>query len=509
MGGKAIKDVRPLKYEELNSTYKWVQNNILPILGLESNDVIPTGSFLKKSKNQTYGDIDIAINAKKYLNEGIEFNKISLSIDLILKESGFETTLLKGFDQVSVKIPINGDEKNGFSQVDLMPTPDLKWAKFIYHSPNLAEDESKYKGAVRNALLMSLVSEPSKDITKLFEGKIEEYNSLSIRFSTGLWNIKRSFMGKKGQIIKNGIVLDSEFISNNPQDIIDIALGEGYKIDAANSFETLWEIIHKKDFINKNKLNEIIHKFKENLKSMQQDIPEETIKKYSKVLNEGIQDILKPKLLSNDQINSWKNLEEKIEKYIVVFKYDDPNVYYITKRNNFKSIELCQCHSGYGNYIGCYNARCYSFENLSSYAKSDCIKEIKEKFKLKFDIDFYEDNNKFMIELLDENDKISKFKRLKIGQFIKEWRDKNEVHTYVTAWTYWNGNNHKTLVLNSEIGNNNIEEVNDAKQKAILFEFPEDINVSRGAIQSKETDNYIFTTTIYADDPWITSVEEK
>ena len=35
MGGKAVKDVRPLKQEEVKPTYEWVVNNMLPLLGLE------------------------------------------------------------------------------------------------------------------------------------------------------------------------------------------------------------------------------------------------------------------------------------------------------------------------------------------------------------------------------------------------------------------------------------------------------------------------------------------
>ena len=225
----------------------------------------------------------------------MKFEEVSEAINQILNEEhGFETTLLKGFDQVSVKVPICGDESKGYAQVDLMPSPDLKWAKFMYHSPNLAEGESKYKGAARNALLMAIVSESTKEVTKLFEGKAEEYTSLAIRFPTGVWNIKRSFMGKKGNLVQKGTVLGSEFITNDPQDVIDIALGEGYKPASANSFETLWEIIHRKDFIHKARLNEIMTKFQVNLKSMQQDLPLEVAEKYP-FLVEGIGDVLKPK----------------------------------------------------------------------------------------------------------------------------------------------------------------------------------------------------------------------
>jgi len=296
MGGKAVENVRPLKQDEIKPTYKWVEENILPILALEKQDALPVGSYGKKPKEETSGDIDIVINAKKFMTNGLKFEDIATAIDCVLnEENNFETKLLKGFDQVSVSVPICGDLKNGYAQVDLMPSPDLKWAKFMYHSPNLAENESKYKGAVRNALLMALISESTKEITKLFEGQAEEYSSLAIRFPTGVWNIKRSFMGKKGNLIKKGIILESEFITREPQDVIDLTLGEGYGIGAANSFETLWEVIHRKDFIHKNKINEIISKFKANLKSMMMEPPIETMNKYPKIFEQKIEDIFKPK----------------------------------------------------------------------------------------------------------------------------------------------------------------------------------------------------------------------
>jgi hypothetical protein len=282
MGGKAVKDVRPLRSNELKPTYEWVEQNIFPLIGIESTETMPIGSYGKKPINETSGDIDVAIDATKFINEGIKLEEVSQSINFIIKEYGLETNYLKGFEQVSIKAPICGDENNGFAQVDLIPSPNLNWAKFMYHSPNLSENESNYKGAVRNALLMALVSEPTKEITKLFEGQAQEYVSLAIRFPTGVWNIKRNFMGKKG-LVKKGTAVESHFISNNPQDVIDIALGEGYKIDSANSFETLWEIIHREDFVNKSLLNEIMSKFLVNLKSMQQQAPEEAVNKYPNI----------------------------------------------------------------------------------------------------------------------------------------------------------------------------------------------------------------------------------
>jgi hypothetical protein len=285
MGGNLIKESIPIEKIELLPTYNWVIKNILSLFGLTEKDCIPIGSFMKK--NEPSGDIDIAIDCNKFLKEGLKFNEITESFNLILEENGIHSVILKGFDTISIAAPICGNIKRGYAQIDLMPILDLNWAKFIYHSPNLSENESNYKGAVRNALLLAIVSESTKKDFKLNEGKIEEYSSLAIRFNTGLWNIKKSFLGKSGKIIKIGVPINEKFITKNPQDIIDISFGKGYKIQSANSFETIWEIIHKKDFIHKDKLNEIMSKFKVNLKSMMQNIPKEAIKKYPQIFNGG------------------------------------------------------------------------------------------------------------------------------------------------------------------------------------------------------------------------------
>lgn len=319
MGGKAVKDVRPLKQNEVQLVYEWVQSDIFPLIGITNEDACPIGSFGKKPLDETSGDVDIALSADVFINEGIEFSDIAKSINFILEEAGYETTFLKGFDQVSIKAPIQeftneGLKTHGHAQVDLMPVSDLRWAKFMYHSPNLKEGESKYKGAVRNALLMALISESTKEVTKLFEGKAEEYSSLAIRFPTGVWDIKRSFMGKKGKLVKKGQVLESEFITREPQDVVDLALGEGYGVGAANSFETLWEVIHRKDFIHKKRMNEIMSKFKVNLKSMRMETPEDALKKYPKIF-ESIRNDVEKKVKDLVTTHGVKKFEDSEFKY--------------------------------------------------------------------------------------------------------------------------------------------------------------------------------------------------
>lgn len=357
MGGKAIKEVRSLNQDEIKRVYKWVCENIFPIIGITEENVCPIGSFGKKPEKELSGDIDIAISSEIFINEGMKFSEIASSINLILKETGYETKFLKGFEQISLKAPIQKFENNnliteGYAQVDLIPVINLEWAKFMYHSPNLKENESKYKGAVRNALLMSIISESTKEVSKLFEGKEEEYNSLAIRFPTGVWDIKRSFMGKKGKIVKKGKILESEFITNKPQDVIDLAFGEGFKKETANSFETIWEVIHKKDFIHKKRLNEIMSKFKVNLKSMMQQIPEEAIKKYPKIFEE----FLTYTGPSEDPLGIYKNPKriDGFDKDVKAFLDSEGNMYIEDYQGDWLHKDMAEelRRKGIINYVG-------------------------------------------------------------------------------------------------------------------------------------------------------------
>jgi len=325
MSGKLLENVKPIKQGELFETYEWVKNNVFPIIDIKPENATPIGSFNKKPINEESGDIDIAIDISEAYKK-MKLNEISSLLYDKLSEH-FETKYIKGFDQVSIKAPIRGDEKFGFVQVDLMPTRDLNWSKFMYHSPNLKEGESKYNGALRNLLLFSIITESYFIENKLYEGQVEEYNALVIRLPSGVWDVRKSLRGKTG-LIKTPKILEAEFITRDPKDVIRIALGEGYNIKSANSFETLWEIIHKKHFIHKNVLEKIINKFHKNIKKANIDPPKEAIKKYPHIF-EGVLKLLKPKrkidivrqlpkdppeVVKNMNIN-LKKLEDLIEKY--------------------------------------------------------------------------------------------------------------------------------------------------------------------------------------------------
>lgn len=195
------------------------------------------------------------------------------------------------------------------------------------------------------------------------------------------------------------------------------------------------------------------------------------------------------------------------KKYIVLEKtYVSDGRFYITRRSNFETVNLCDCFDNYGQIIGCYGAKCYSFDNSDSDAAKDCLRELYEHFG----IEYSDDDLLFSIEevLNGENDLLVEVDEEKINEFIKNWKENNETHTEVDAWTYWDGRNYRTVILQSDFGFEDVREIDDEKQDAILSELPENPYTEK-PVEQLETENFIFTFSRYADNPWYCEVIEK
>ena len=205
------------------------------------------------------------------------------------------------------------------------------------------------------------------------------------------------------------------------------------------------------------------------------------------------------KSLTESQKREFQNwlseieLEDKFENYIVVSINNSDEYACITKRDNFETVNLCDCFGNHGQKCSCYDSGCYSIDNSSCDAKSDLIFFLSDRFT---DIDF----NDFDFDNIEDE---------YLKSVVAQWRKDQEVHTEVTAWTYWDGNNHKTLCLATDFGNPDCEELDEEESKQILKEFTGSVYVESGASASEKCDNYTFTTTLWASDPWICSVEKN
>ena len=278
--GNAISDSRPFEQEEIPGTIEWIEKNVFPTLGINGvgDDAAILGSAGKKLPGVTSGDIDMALSADKIAgNLGASLSDVIFKLNEALESLGLDTAMNVGLKQISIGAPIDGDYKNGTGQVDFMLSRDLKWSTFMYHSPDFTKDESKYKGAYRNILLMSIIGKSFYEITKQTEGgETAEYEAYVIRLNKGVFKVRKSFEGKKG-LIKNAKLLkefDKE-ITNAPDDITDILFDNDVKAKDIMTYENLKALLESASFKFTDKVSDILEEFKKKLVQNKLPLPED------------------------------------------------------------------------------------------------------------------------------------------------------------------------------------------------------------------------------------------
>jgi hypothetical protein len=204
--------------------------------------------------------------------------------------------------------------------------------------------------------------------------------------------------------------------------------------------------------------------------------------------------------------NEFEENSELLEKWIVVSIGDRIK---ITLRDNFEKKNLCDLYSEYGQKVGHYNAGDYHFDNSSSDAIRDCNRALVEAGLLKNtnEIVWYLDNEDACIEdLYGENDE---FDKEAIEAFAKKWREDNESCTEVTAWTYHDSRNFRSIVIESYTGNTDGFELGEEESSKILAQMPGEAPNIEGTNESVETEDYIFEFDRWATNPWFCYVENK
>ena len=246
-GGAAV-DGRRILQSEVPSIIDKV-DEILSGLGLvrgEDWDVI--GSAGKKKEGDTSGDIDICIRRdrmKEVLGSGDGRLDVYNDLGKYLAGLGYDRQKVS-FDQVSFGMPINGDDD--VVQVDFELSRSLEWSRFAKYSPDYRKDESKYKGHVRNILMMCIVKYCFKKTIKrvtldddtVVDGEIEAY---VIRLADGLYKTRKNWFAKNGVNMNKTENLMHEYdelIADTPQGFIDLIFNDG-KIEDFISFETLFD----------------------------------------------------------------------------------------------------------------------------------------------------------------------------------------------------------------------------------------------------------------------------
>jgi hypothetical protein len=289
-GGAAIKTSRRIREDEFPKTLETIKDLLFPILGIDpekmGEDYIVIGSIgKKKNPSDTSGDLDIGYNGESFARRnGIDYKGCSKKVYELLQNElfemlGYETEikLMTGLNIVSIGWPIEGDPGKGLVQLDLIPLSDMNWAEFIYYSPDYKKSESAYKSAHRNWLLASILSARKNVLSRDEAGEVMDYEKPVLILSDGLYWHTKSYKGTRIPRLKHSKKIEGSerFITNDPQEFIDFALGPGYTTEDVKTFEQVLKIIEDPKFDLHDRLPEIKETFLQYLERVGLDVPSE------------------------------------------------------------------------------------------------------------------------------------------------------------------------------------------------------------------------------------------
>ena len=195
-----------------------------------------------------------------------------------------------------------------------------------------------------------------------------------------------------------------------------------------------------------------------------------------------------------------QKLAEMQDQYIVLVN-DVNERKYITYRSNFEELDECKTYE-HGQMIGCENSGCYSFSNQLSAIFDDFEGELESA-----GIDLNELSIHILVAMLedgDQPDELNDKDWAKVKELYNEFLSK-QTHSQVTAYTFWDGSNWKSITLYSEYyGETDVREAENSKE--ILDEMPDTPHME-GATATVETENFTYYFSRYASNPWICEAE--
>lgn len=238
-GGNAVK-AEPIPAVIAPKVYDEIEKKVHAVSKFKNIDMAALGSIGKKADDQTNGDIDVAVR----VDTKDELNEI---VDTCFKDCEINYNTMKTI--TSFGYPYNIDGYKGIAQVDFMIVQKMDWAKAYYHSPNLKTGESKYKGAIRTAMLADVIAcIPVPDVKdEYFDDGVTVKRKWKHTFNTeGVFIQLIDYCGKKGEPVKNGKKLKEfeKLVTNDPLNMVRFIFGEKGTLEDINSAESLWKAIH-------------------------------------------------------------------------------------------------------------------------------------------------------------------------------------------------------------------------------------------------------------------------
>lgn len=236
-GGAAVSEVVRINRQNVDATLESIYTQLFPLLHINKSSTAVLGSAGKKS---TSGDIDIGIDDVQ------DIRKFLSDVEKICNAHEIESRVFYGLNEISIKWPIanvDGKQPDQFVQVDLMPAIDLNMLIWGMHSPT--EQESTYKGVVRNLLLCDIASYKDRKILETAEINGEQVDVVYERYvlltTSGLYRKTYSYLGKKpGTFKKNPDKLNSKFVTSDPQKIVKLIFGGNIKPEDVLTIDGLW-----------------------------------------------------------------------------------------------------------------------------------------------------------------------------------------------------------------------------------------------------------------------------
>lgn len=266
-GGNAIPDVDRIRKDTIFKTVDDFKKTILmDFFGYEPKDEI----FLLGStgKKRDSGDIDIGVDLNRLKNKNIIINLIKLNE--ICARHGYNSCINSiNYKMVHIAYPQIGEEPKKV-QIDVLFTECPEFTKFFMFSPE--ENESRYKGAHRNALIHAILYCISyREVQTDEDGQAVKWEQIDIQ-DNGIFRQMKTLIDENGDrlLYKNTdeplepayAKIEREVkICDDVSDAIKMFAGENITEQDISSFEKFFKLIDEDArFKYKNLKNEIFSK---------------------------------------------------------------------------------------------------------------------------------------------------------------------------------------------------------------------------------------------------------
>lgn len=275
-GGNAVEGVSRINQENVAKTLKSFYSKVLPVLRITKNDTAVLGSTGKKLPGGSSGDIDIAVSRPALVKNGLGIADSDIFAYVVhcAKKLGVSFKPMPGLGIVSIAWPIenvDGKQEGKTVQVDLMLTDNLNMTKWGMYSAH--EKEQPYKGAVRNLILYWIANVVDYKALKRESDKDTEFEKDLFDTQRGLFRLKQSYYDDKGKLSNKKKTIFRKLISDDPDAIIKILLGDKYKASDILTVNAAWDALMSPDFPYKDYRKTIVKNIVNDLKKHNLDYP--------------------------------------------------------------------------------------------------------------------------------------------------------------------------------------------------------------------------------------------